>query len=132
MPKIKFITPLGEIIAELNQDSSPRTIEALLEFLPMKYTVPLRLWGEEVYFYLPDSLKEKIEAENARLELKVWDVAYWPRDPAICLFFGKTPLSCGTNHPVAAEPVNVIGTIIQGREILPRLTIGDAILMVQV
>jgi len=132
MEKIKFITPLGDIIAELNRDSSPRTVEALLEFLPMKWDVPLRLWGDEVYFYLPDSLKEKIGVENARIELEVWDVAYWSRDPAICLFFGKTPLSRGKKQPVAAEPVNVIGRIIQGREILPKLTIGDSILMVKI
>ena len=132
MEKIKFITPLGDIIAELKRDSSPRTVDTLLEFLPMKYTVPLRLWGEEVYFYLPDSLKEKIGIENARAELEVWDVAYWPRDPALCLFFGKTPLSRGKNQPIAAEPVNVIGRIIQGREILPKLTLGDSILAVKI
>lgn len=129
MEQVKFITALGEIVAELRLDLSPKTIDTLLDFLPMKYNVPVWLWGQEVFFFLPDTLKEKIGFENAKVDLQVWDVAYWVRDPAICLFFGKTPLSRNKNHPVAAEPINLIGRIIEGKEILPRLTKGDLILM---
>ena len=127
MEKVKFITQVGEIIAELRRDLNPRTVDMILEFLPMKYKVPLQVWGEEVFFFLPDSLK-KIRYENTNIELEIGDVAFWPRDPACCLFFGRTPLSTGKN-PVAAEPVNIFGRIIQGIEILPKLTDGDLIWM---
>jgi hypothetical protein len=130
MEQVKFITALGEIVAELRRDCSPETIEILLDFLPMKYTVPLWTWGQEVFFFLPDALKEKIDFENAKTDLQIWDVAYWVRDPAICLFYGRTPLSRGKN-PVAAEPINVIGRIVQGKEILLKLRKGDLILMIK-
>ena len=125
--KIKFITEFGEIIAELKMDLNPKTVEAIYKYLPMTYEVPIRLWGEEVFFYLQDSLKS-IGYENTQIELDIGDVAFWPRDPACCLFFGKTPLSKG-EKPVAAEPVNVFGKIIQGIKILRKLNDGDLIRM---
>lgn len=124
--KVKFITDIGEIVAELRRDLSPKTVNRLLES-PMEYRVILQVWGEEIFFFLPDSLKD-IKYENPKTELERGDVAYWPRDPAICLFWGKTPLSKGSN-PVAAGPVNVIGKIIKGWDILPKLDNGDLIIM---
>jgi len=131
MEKIKFITAFGEIVAEIRREYSPKTVELLLDFLPMKYNVPIWLWGQEIFFFLPDFLKEKIDYENAKVDLQIWDIAYWVRDPAICLFFGKTPISGNKKNPVAAEPINIIGKIIQGKEILTKLTKGDLILMVK-
>ncbi|NVM02649.1 MAG: DUF3830 family protein [Candidatus Helarchaeota archaeon] len=125
--KIKFITKLGEIFGELRRDLNPNTVDAILEYLPMTYKVPVQTWGEEVFFYLQDSLKS-IGYENTQIELEIGDVAFWPRDPACCLFFGKTPLSKG-EKPVAAEPINVFAKIVQGMEILPKLRDGDLILM---
>ncbi len=125
--KIKFITKLGEIITELRGDHNPKTVDAILEYLPMTYKVPIQVWGEEVFFYLQDSLKS-IGYENTQIELEIGDIAFWPRDPACCLFFGKTPLS-KDEKPVAAEPVNVFAKIIQGIEILPKLKDADLILM---
>ena len=127
MPKVKFTTAAGEIIAELRADFAPRTVEAILSFLPMQYEVMLQCWGEEIFFFLPDSLIH-IDYENAKTELEIGDVAYWPRDPACCIFFGRTPLSKGSK-PVAAGPVNVIGKVIEGMEILFKLEDGDLIFM---
>ncbi|MFX1294108.1 MAG: DUF3830 family protein [Promethearchaeota archaeon] len=127
MDKIKFETTLGEIIADLRRNLSPKTVDTILKSLPMKYKVILQRWGEEIFFFLPDSLKE-IGYENAKTELEVGDVAFWPRDPACCIFFGKTPLSVGEN-PVAAEPVNVFGKVTRGIEILHKLKDGDLIWM---
>ncbi|HUX99863.1 MAG TPA: cyclophilin-like family protein [Candidatus Deferrimicrobium sp.] len=129
MEQIRFITPLGEIIAELRRDLSPRTVENILKALPMKYKVIIYVWGEEIFFFLPDyDFLKTIGYENALTELEISDVAFWPKDHACCLFFGKTPMSIG-NKPVAAEPVNVFAKIIQGFEILPKLKKGDLILM---
>ncbi len=129
MEKIKFITQFGEIIAELRRDWSPRTVEAIIKSLPMKYKVIVQCWGEEIFFFLPDyDFLRTLGQENAKAVLEIGDVAFWPRDPACCIFFGKTPLSKG-EEPVAAEPVNVFGKVIQGMEFLFKLTNGDLILM---
>lgn len=129
MEKIKFITQFGEIIAELRRDLNPRTVEAILKSLPMKYKVLLQRWGEEIFFFLPDyDFLKALGEENAQTELKIGDVAFWPRDPACCIFFGKTPLSQG-ERPVAMEPVNVFGRVVQGMDVLFQLTNGDLILM---
>ncbi|MHA1263631.1 MAG: cyclophilin-like fold protein [Candidatus Helarchaeota archaeon] len=126
MAKVMFKTAQGEIIAELLENKAPKTVAALLNFLPMKYPVILQRWGEEIFFFLPDSVQ--IDYENAKVELEIGDVAFWPRDPACCIFFGKTPLS-KDEKPVAAEPVNVFAKIEEGSAILPKLTDGDLILM---
>jgi hypothetical protein len=129
MEKIKFNTPQGEIIADLRWDLSPKTVKNILKALPMKYKVIIYVWGEEIFFFLPDyDFLKTVGNENALTELEIGDIAFWPRDPACCLFFGKTPLSTG-NKPVAAEPVNVFAKIIQGFEILPKLQKGDLIFM---
>ncbi|NVM52398.1 MAG: DUF3830 family protein [Candidatus Helarchaeota archaeon] len=129
MDKIKFITQFGEIVAELKKEWNPKTVEAILKSLPMKYKVILQTWGEEIFFFLPDfDFLKTLGKENAQIELEVGDVAFWPRDPACCIFFGKTPLSKG-EKPVAFEPVNVFGRVIQGMDILFQLTNGDLILM---
>ncbi|NVM31908.1 MAG: DUF3830 family protein [Candidatus Helarchaeota archaeon] len=128
MEKIKFITQFGEIIAELRRDLNPRTVEAILKSLPMN-KVLLQRWGEEIFFFLPDyDFLKALGEENAQTELKIGDVAFWPRDPACCIFFGKTPLSQG-ERPVAMEPVNVFGRVVQGMDVLFQLTNGDLILM---
>jgi hypothetical protein len=129
MTKVKFITHLGEIVAELRADA-PKTVDGIIKSLPMKYDVILQCWGEEIFFFLPDTdLLLNLGYENAKAELEVGDVAFWPRDPACCLFFGRTPLSID-EKPVALEPVNVFGRVIEGVEILPKLKLGDSIRMV--
>lgn len=129
MEKIKFITQFGEIIAVLRRDVNPRTVEAILKSLPMKYKVLLQRWGDEIFFFLPDyDFLRTLGKENAQIELEIGDIAFWPRDPACCIFFGKTPLSKG-EKPVAIEPVNVFGRVVQGMDVLFQLTNGDLILM---
>lgn len=127
MEKIKFVTDLGEIIAEVRRDLSPKTADMILKSLPMKYKVILQRWGEELFFFLPDTLKD-IGYENAKIELEIGDIAFWPRDPACCIFFGKTPLSKGLK-PVAMEPVNLFAKVIKGIDILHDLENGDSIWM---
>jgi hypothetical protein len=50
------------------------------------------LWGEEIYF--PISLSSEGDPD-AREEVEVGTVAYWPPGDALCLFFGPTPASTG-------------------------------------
>jgi len=63
--------------------------------------------NDEIYFNIP--LKLELEPQ-ARSDMAVGEIAYWPSGSAFCIFFGPTPASSG-NQPRAASPVNPIGNI---------------------
>ncbi len=85
-------------------DDAPTTRRALSEALPLSGDATR--WGDELYFRVPID----VPAENARAEVSVGSVAYWPRGNALCLFWGPTPASHG-EEPRAATPVNVVAEI---------------------
>ncbi len=64
-------------------------------------------WGDEIYFKIPVEL---VKEENARADVEVGELGYWPVGNAFCIFFGPTPISNG-EKPLAASPVNVFGRI---------------------
>lgn len=84
-----------------------RSASALAARLPL--TLSMARWGEEYYGDLGDSLGLK-ESSDAREEMEVGEIAYWPAGNALCFFFGPTPVSSGT-QPRAASPVNPVGRI---------------------
>ena len=88
------------VAAELND--SP-TAEAILAVLPVQ--AEGNRWGDEIYFRLP---LEQPESANARVDVEVGELAFWPPGSAFCIFFGPTPASHG-DQPRAASPVNPIG-----------------------
>ena len=47
---------------------------------------------------------------DARADVAVGNLAYWPAGPAFCIFFGPTPVSTG-DQPRAYSPVNVFGRV---------------------
>jgi len=63
--------------------------------------------------------------ENPREVVEIGDVGYWPPGRALCLFFGKTPISDDRIRP--ASTVNVIGRIIEGLEDLKRVKDGEKV-----
>lgn len=81
------------------------TAKAILEKLPTKSTT--NVWGEEIYF----SISVEVETESdARSEMEVGELAFYPPMNAFCIFFGPTP--CSINEkPVAADLVNVFGKL---------------------
>ncbi len=81
------------------------TGRAIYEALPLKANAST--WGDEIYFGIP--VQSELEV-NARSEVSVGDLAYWPNMPAFCIFFGPTPVSSG-NQPRAASAVNVFGKL---------------------
>jgi uncharacterized protein len=93
----------GEVActATLHANSTAR---AIWNALPIEGRA--NLWGDEIYFEIPIDLSE----EDARAEVAVGDLAYWPPGTALCIFWGATPASRGT-EPRAASPVNVFGRI---------------------
>lgn len=81
------------------------TANAIYEALPLEGKA--NVWGDEIYFDIP--LQIGLE-EDAREEVAVGDLAYWPSGPALCIFFGPTPVSRG-GEPRAYSPVNVFGRV---------------------
>ncbi|MBV7339695.1 hypothetical protein KFU94_68085 [Chloroflexi bacterium TSY] len=88
--------------AELNDSKTAREI---WNALPIKGSA--NVWGDEIYFGIPLSLDQ---AADARADVEVGDLAYWPPGNAFCIFYGRTPVST-SEKPRAASPVNVFGHI---------------------
>lgn len=79
---------------------------ALAGHLPLEVSVAR--WGDEYYGDVGDALGS---FSGARTEvLQVGDLAYWEPGKALCLFFGPTPASHGT-EPRAASPVCPVGHV---------------------
>ncbi|NHV45971.1 MAG: hypothetical protein HA493_05010 [Candidatus Verstraetearchaeota archaeon] len=109
------------IECELNEKENPKTIEALLNSLPFESRV--NLWGKEIYFAVPFSA----EIENPKEIVEIGDIAYWPEEPSLCLFFGPTPISPSPDIIKPYSPVNVIGKIISDLKILEEIKEGEKV-----
>jgi uncharacterized protein len=96
---------VGDISASAELFDGP-TADAIWEALPLDASA--NTWGEEIYFAIPVTAEEE---PDARADVAVGDLGYWPPGHAFCIFFGRTPASTGS-APRAASPVNVIGRII--------------------
>ena len=101
--QVRIVMETGEVEATL--DDSP-TAAAIVAALPLEGTV--NRWGDEIYFTIPVSLSE---AQNARRDMAVGELGYWPVGHAFCIFFGPTPASDGPS-PRAYSNVNPFGTIV--------------------
>lgn len=100
------IPKLPEVILELDDANSPKTVSEFVKKLP--FTVDLNVWGDEIYTSeSPISQPE----ENAKSPVDLNDVAYWPTGKAICLFYGPTPIG-KKGEITPASPVNILGKII--------------------
>ena len=93
-----------QVEAELFDTPTGRSI---YDSLPIQRNV--NRWGDEIYFEIP--VQSTLEKE-AKSEVSVGELAYWPNMPAFCIFFGATPVSTGET-PVAASPVNVFGKLLK-------------------
>ena len=89
--------------AELNDSPTSRKI---LDALPI--TGRANTWGDEIYFDIPVVADQ---ATDARAEVEVGELGYWPVGHAFCIFFGPTPVSTD-ERPRAASPVNILGRVL--------------------
>lgn len=79
--------------------------QAIENILPISQKVSR--WGDEIYFPIP----LKLEATpDARADVEVGDLTYWPEGHCLCIFYGKTPASLD-DKPRAASPVMVVGKV---------------------
>lgn len=95
---------VNDQIYHANLQDTP-TAEKLIGALPIEGEASV--WGEEIYFEIPVSASQE---SDAREEVAVGTIAYWPVGRAFCIFFGPTPVSRG-EKPRAYSPVNVMGKI---------------------
>lgn len=103
MTRIRLAAESVTLDVELND--SP-TAGALVKALP--FSAVVNTWGEEIYFETPVGAKP---STDARAEMAIGEVAYWPPGKALCVFFGRTPASIGS-EPRAASPVNPVGRVV--------------------
>lgn len=115
-----IVIEAGEIrlTAELDDSTTAKEIIAALPIEGRANT-----WGDEIYFEIP------VEVElvaDARADVTVGEIGYWPTGSAFCIFFGPTPASTG-DAPRAASPVNVFGRIIGDASDLKKVQDGNTI-----
>jgi len=103
MPR-KITITAGKVSLPAMLNDSP-SAEAVWGALPIEARA--NRWGEEIYFEIDVPLEE---SGDARAEMQVGELAYWPPGSAFCIFFGPTPVSRG-QEPRAASNVNPLGKV---------------------
>ncbi len=112
----------GDVSVEAELNDKPTT-QKVWEALPIE--AHANTWGDEVYFGIP------VQAESepdARTEMEVGELAYWPTGRAFCIFFGRTPASTG-DAPVAASPVNILGRVLGDATAFKAVMDGDKVVI---
>jgi len=105
--------------AELNDSPTARAIE---QALPIEASA--KTWGDEVYFSIPAACEA---SDDARADVVVGELGYWPAGNAFCVFFGATPASGADGRPRAAGKVNPIGKVLDEATVLRAVADGQAI-----
>lgn len=123
--EVRIVFEDNEVVALL--DESP-TAAAIEKALPLQGVVSR--WGDEIYFDIPVRVAE---APDARQDMEVGELGYWPLGAAFCIFFGPTPVSAGP-LPRAYSNVNPFGRIegdeAVAREVLSKIKDGQVVRVV--
>lgn len=101
--RIRILVDGVRLEAELK---GTKTAAAVYAALPVQ--APINVWGEEFYFKISGVTDFRETATN---RVAVGDIAYWGAGQVLAIFFGRTPMSTGSD-PVPADRVNVVGRII--------------------
>jgi hypothetical protein len=102
MNEIVIVAGSVSMQAELNDGSTARQI---WDALPIEGAA--NTWGDEIYFEIPVRVGPE---PDARAQVKVGELGYWPVGHAFCIFFGPTPVSTD-DRPRAYSPVNILGRV---------------------
>jgi uncharacterized protein len=70
------------VLIKVDDSQSPNTVKAILDNLPIE--VNINKWGKELY---TDKTSIRAQEENAKSEVNLLDVAFWPEGSALCLFY---------------------------------------------
>jgi hypothetical protein len=112
----------GSVSLPVELNDTPTAVR-ILAAVPIEAEV--NTWGDEIYFEIPVSVERET---GSRVEIEIGEVAYWPPGQALCVFFGPTPASQGS-QPRAASPVNVVGRVVGDARLYARLRDGDRVLV---
>lgn len=115
--KIKIAAKSAEALAELRNTKTAMAVTRALPFESIAHR-----WGDEIYFDIPVEL----ELENGEEVLNVGDIAYWPPGRSMCIFFGSTPLSKGSEIR-AYSAVSVFGKVTGDAKIFREVREGERI-----
>ncbi len=102
--------------AELNDTD---TANAIWDSLP--YEAQGSMWGDELYFPIPEELG--LQLEEGKEVVEAGDLGYWPVGNAFCIFYGPTPASID-EAPRPASPVTVFGRVLQDVDRLHEVRAG--------
>jgi uncharacterized protein len=94
------------VLIKVDDSQSPDTVKAILDNLPIE--VNINKWGKELY---TGKTLIRAQEENAKSEVNLLDVAFWPEGSALCLFYGPTPIS-KSDKIEPYSPVNIVGHIV--------------------
>jgi uncharacterized protein len=118
-PMARIRITAGDVSALATLDDS-QTAQAIYRALPIEARVST--WGDEIYFGIPVHLEE----DEAQAVVAMGDLGYWPPGHAFCIFFGRTPMSRGSEiRP--ASPVNVFGKVEGDARIFAQVPAGAPI-----
>jgi hypothetical protein len=118
----RIIIAAGPVTVEAELNESP-TAQRIWEELPIAGQA--NVWGDEIYFSIPVHMEE---APDARADVAVGELGYWPRGEAFCIFFGPTPVSDG-DQPRAASPVNPVGRVTGDPAVLQDVPAGATVVL---
>lgn len=84
-------------------------------------------WGDEIYFEIPVNIPQE---PDAREQVEIGELGYWPVGRAFCIFFGPTPVSTD-EKPRAYSPVNIIGELLGEFSQLSSIQDGERVRIAQ-
>jgi hypothetical protein len=116
----KILIQVDHLSVSADLKNTP-TARKILEILPIEGSA--NVWGEEIYFDIPLQVASE---PDAREEVEIGDLGFWPAGPAFCIFFGPTPVSRG-DQPRAYSPVNVFGRVVEDARQFKNVTAGAKI-----
>jgi hypothetical protein len=116
----RIVITVGSVTMEAELNDSP-TARKIWESLPI--TSRANTWGDEIYFDIP---VQADQAADARADVEVGELGYWPVGSAFCIFFGPTPASAG-DQPRAASPVNIVGRVLGDAAALRQVSAGTVV-----
>ena len=100
----KILITAGDVTVTAELNESPTALK-IWEALPIEARA--NTWGDEIYFEIP---VKAAQAPDAREDVDVGTLGYWPVGNAFCILFGPTPVSTD-DRPRAYSPVNIIGSV---------------------
>lgn len=109
MPTLTLAFGKHRLEVELNDGKAAADLRSALPV-----TVDMTRWGDgEYYGALPVAIAS---GEKRRDVFEVGEVALWPEGNALCIFFGPTPVSRGS-EPRMASPGIALGRVRQGSDV---------------